>query len=381
MVNVYKESLRLHKKFGGKIEITPKVKLKTPYDLSLAYTPGVAEVSREIAKNPKKALDYTCKKNMVAVVSDGSAVLGLGNQGALAAIPVMEGKCAIFKQFAGVDAFPICLDTQDPKEIIKTVKNIAPSFSGINLEDISAPNCFQVEKTLAKILNIPVFHDDQHGTSIVVLAGLINALKVVKKEIKDVKIVINGAGSAGVAITKLLLAYGAKKIILLDSKGIISRKRDYLYPHKKEMIKFLLKEPSEGRLEEALVSADVFIGVSQGNILKKNYVKLMKKDPIVFALANPTPEIDPSSAKEALVKVMATGRSDFPNQLNNALVFPGFFKGLLAGRISKVTEKMKLDVAKALSSLVEKPTSEKIIPSIFDKRVVETVANAVMRSR
>jgi len=379
MVNVYKESLRLHKKFGGKIEITPKVKLKTPYDLSLAYTPGVAEVSREIAKNPKKALDYTCKKNMVAVVSDGSAVLGLGNQGALAAIPVMEGKCAIFKQFAGVDAFPICLDTQDPKEIIKTVKNIAPSFSGINLEDISAPNCFQVEKTLAKILNIPVFHDDQHGTSIVVLAGLINALKVVKKEIKDVKIVINGAGSAGVAITKLLLAYGAKKIILLDSKGIISRKRDYLYPHKKEMIKFLLKEPSEGRLEEALVSADVFIGVSQGNILKKNYVKLMKKDPIVFALANPTPEIDPSSAKEALVKVMATGRSDFPNQLNNALVFPGFFKGLLAGRISKVTEKMKLDVAKALSSLVEKPTSEKIIPSIFDKRVVETVAKAVLK--
>ncbi len=378
MRNIKTLSLALHKEHRGKIEINPKVKLNSPLDLSLAYTPGVAEVCKAIAKNPKNALAYTIKGNTVAVVTDGSAVLGLGDQGPLAALPVMEGKCAIFKKFAGVDAFPVCLNTKEPKSIIETVKNIAPVFGGINLEDISAPNCFIVEKELSKNLSIPVFHDDQHGTSIVVLSGLINSLKVVKKQVGKIRIVVNGAGSAGIAITKLLLAYGAKNIILLDSKGIISQKRDSLNPHKKEMLKFLLKEPSTGRLEVALKEADVFIGVSEGNILKKSYIKLMKKDPIVFALANPTPEIDPKIAHEASVKIMATGRSDFPNQLNNALVFPGFFKGLLSGKISKVTEKMKLDVATALSSLIKNPTTEEIIPSIFDKRVVETVAKAVM---
>lgn len=381
MLDIKKKSLDLHFKNRGKIEIKNKVALNSSYDLSLAYTPGVAEVCKIIAKDSSNSYLYTNRGNTVAVITDGSAVLGLGNQGPLSAMPVMEGKCAIFKKFAGIDAFPICLDTQNPKEIIQTVRNIAPSFGGINLEDISAPNCFEIEKQLSETLKIPVFHDDQHGTSIVVLAGLINALKILKKNIKKSKIVINGAGSAGTAIAKLLFNYGARELVLLDSKGILSAKRQDLNKAKKDLLKILLKKPDQGRLEEALIEADVFIGVSEGNVLKPDYLKLMRKDPIIFALANPVPEIDPRVALKAGVKIMATGRSDFPNQLNNALVFPGFFKGLLQGKILKVTNQMKIDAAIALSRIVKKPTCDKIIPSIFEPKIAETVARAVAKNK
>jgi len=379
--NINKQALALHKKSRGKIEVMPKVKLNLPRELALAYTPGVGAVSNVIAADPRKALEYTAKGNLVAVVTDGSAVLGLGNIGPEAAIPVMEGKCAIFKKFAGIDAFPICLKTQKSEEIISIVKNISPNFAGINLEDISSPRCFEVEKKLSKILKIPVFHDDQHGTAIVVLAGLINSLKLVDKPISRVRVVINGAGAAGTAIAYLLHQAGVKNLIILDSKGIISRKRDYLYPHKKELLKIILPEPSKGVLKEALKGADVFVGVSLCCILAPMIVKTMNENPIIFALANPDPEILPDDAINSGAAVVATGRSDFPNQLNNALVFPGLFRGLLDGKISRVTVKMKLATARALADLIKNPTPFNIIPSIFDKRVVPTVAKAVIKSK
>lgn len=377
--NIDKESLKLHQRLHGKIETFVKAQLDTPQELALAYTPGVAAVSNIIAKNKDNALTYTMKKNLVAVVTDGSAVLGLGNVGPEAALPVMEGKCAIFKKFANIDAFPICLDTQKPRKIIQTVQFIAPVFSGINLEDIAAPNCFVIEKKLTRILKIPVFHDDQHGTAIVVLAGLINALKVVNKKLSQVTIVINGAGAAGHAITKILHLAGVKKLILLDSKGIISRKRDYLYPHKKELLKILARVPAQGNLKVAIKNTDVFIGISKGGLLKKEDVKLMNAKPIIFALANPVPEISPEEAEKGGAAIVATGRSDYPNQLNNALVFPGLFRGLLDAKAQRVTNKMKLTVARALAGLVKNPSPTNIIPSIFDKQVVPAVANAIIK--
>ena len=381
MNSVDKKSLVLHSKYKGKISISPKIKLDSPGDLSVAYTPGVASVCEKIAKNKKKAYDYTIKGNTVAVVTDGSAVLGLGDIGPEAAIPVMEGKCVIFKNFAGIDAFPICIKSQDIKELVNIIKNISPIFGGINLEDISAPRCFEVEKKLSRKLDIPVFHDDQHGTAIVILAGLINALKVAEKDISKIKIVINGAGAAGHAITKLVHMAGAKNIVLLDSKGIISRKRDYLYPHKKELVKILSREPSIGNLSLALKKADVFIGVSKGNILRMKDIKLMNKNPIIFASANPIPEILPEKALKAGAFIVATGRSDYPNQINNALVFPGFFRGLFDGKITRVNDKMKLAAASSLASLVRNPDPTNIIPSIFDKRVVPAIAKAIINSK
>lgn len=375
--NLKKRSILLHRKLHGKIEVKVKAKLNNPNDLALAYTPGVGAVSTLIAKDKNKVLTHTMKKNLVAVITDGSAVLGLGNIGPEAALPVMEGKCAIFKKFANIDAFPICLSTQKTEKIIQTVKYIAPVFSGINLEDIASPNCFDVEKKLARSLNIPVFHDDQHGTAIVVLAGLLNALRVTNKRLSKIKVVINGAGAAGFATASLLYQAGAKNLVSLDSKGIISRKRDYLYPHKKEMLKFLSPEPSRGGLEKALEGADVFIGLSRCCIVAPMIIKAMNPDPIIFALANPDPEICPEEALKLGAVVVATGRSDYPNQLNNALVFPGFFRGLLDAKVKKVTIKMKLAVAYALADLIEKPSPKNIIPSIFNKRVVPAVAKAV----
>jgi len=378
--SIDKQSLVLHSKHKGKIATMPKVQLNTPRELALAYTPGVAAVCKKIAKDPSTSYAYTIKGNTVAVVTDGSAVLGLGDIGPEAAIPVMEGKCAIFKKFAQIDAFPICLKTQNITEIINIVKNISPIFGGINLEDISSPRCFEVEKKLSRKLKIPVFHDDQHGTAIVVLAGLLNALKVTAKPLSRVRVVVNGAGAAGYATAQLIRRAGIKNIIALDSKGIVSRKRDYLYPHKKELLKMLLSEPSVGGLKEALRGADVFIGLSRCCVLAPVLVKLMNKNPIIFALANPDPEITPDVALKNGVAVAATGRSDFPNQLNNALVFPGFFRGLLDSRTEKVTTKMKLAAAHALASLIKRPTPKNIIPSIFDKRVVPAVAKAVINS-
>ncbi len=369
--------LSFHEKDGGKIGIRTKNHIADRESLALAYTPGVAEVCKQIRKKPSSVFDYTLKRNSIAVISDGSAVLGLGNLGAMPAIPVMEGKCAIFKEFANIDAFPICLKTQDEEEIIRTVELLEPVFGGINLEDISAPRCFEIEKKLIKKLKIPVFHDDQHGTAIVVLAGIINALKVVKKHKAKIKIVVNGAGAAGITILKLLHSAGFNDLILLDSVGVINRRRKDLPPHKKKMLKYLSPSSPDGRLEEALAGADIFIGVSEGGVLKKNYIHAMKRDPIVFALANPEPEILPDLAKEAGVKVMATGRSDFPNQINNALVFPGLFRGLLDNRISRVTEKIKINVARNLAGMIKNPTPKKIIPSIFDKKVVKIVAQSV----
>lgn len=374
----FRESvLNFHSRKGGKIGIQTKNKVSNPKKLALAYTPGVAEVCKIIKKKPSSVFDYTLKRNSIAVVSDGSAVLGLGNLGAAPAIPVMEGKCAIFKEFAGIDAFPLCLRTHDPDEIIHIVEMLEPVFGGINLEDISAPRCFEIEKKLIKKLKIPVFHDDQHGTAIVVLAGMFNALKVVGKSKAKIKIVVNGAGAAGITILKLLHSAGFNDLILLDSVGVLNRRRKDLPPHKRKMLKYLSASSPDGRLEEALVGADVFIGVSEGGVLKKEYVPLMKRDPIVFALANPDPEILPSEARAAGVKVIATGRSDFPNQINNALVFPGLFRGLLDARISRVTEKIKISVAKNLAGMIKNPTENKIIPSIFDKKVVQVVAKSV----
>ena len=373
-----KEALKLHKENKGKLEVKSKVPIRNKEDLSLAYTPGVAEVSRVVAKDPKQARELTGKGNAVAVVSDGSAVLGLGNIGPLGALSVMEGKAIIFKEFAGVDAYPIVLDTQDTEEIIKTVKNIAPGFSGINLEDISAPRCFEVERRLKEELDIPVFHDDQHGTAIVVLAGLINALKVVNKKIEDIKILINGAGAAGHSIANLLSSAGVGSLVVLDSRGVISVDRSYDIPeHKKELLKLPNYREYGNRLEDAIIGQDVFIGISAKGVLFPEMVGKMAKDPIVFAMANPDPEIMPKLAKEAGARVIATGRSDFLNQVNNALAFPGIFRGLLDHNIKNITTEMKIAVAQAIASLEPNPTAEKILPDVFDQRVVPAIVKSL----
>lgn len=384
MNNLKSKTLKLHAKYKGKLATAVKTPLKSIADLSLVYTPGVAEVSRAIAQNSKEINKYTIKSHTIAVITDGSAVLGLGNLGPEAALPVMEGKCAIFKTFAGLDAFPICLTSQDPKEIIKAVRMIAPVFGAVNLEDISAPACFEVEEGLQD-LGIPVMHDDQHGTAIAMLGPLMNAVKVVWKDWFKLKVVVSGAGAAGSAVVKMLSCHGLDvnycskvgEVIVLDSQGIIYQGRPKLETYKKELAGFTNPRKIKGGLKEALEGADVFIGVSAPNILKPEWIKLMAKDPIIFAMANPTPEIMPDLAKKAGVAVMATGRSDFPNQVNNALVFPGLFKGALDAKAKRITPKMKLAAAKALAEMIKKPTAQKIVPSIFDPKVVKTISQAV----
>lgn len=375
------QSLKMHKEKKGKLEVISKVPVNTREDLSIAYTPGVAEPCIEISKDKDKVYDYTIKSNTVAIVSNGTAVLGLGNIGAEASIPVMEGKALLFKEFAGVDAFPICIDSEDPEEVIKTVKLICPVFGGINLEDIKAPECFYIEETLKRELNIPVFHDDQHGTAVVVLSGLYNALKLTKKNIKDVKIIINGAGSAGIAICKLLLKAGAENIIMCDKKGAIYDGGNCLFESHEEIAKVTNKNKESGSLKEVLVGADVFIGVSGPNMINAEDVKTMNSDAIIFAMANPTPEIMPDEAKLGGARVIATGRSDFANQINNVLVFPGIFKGALTVRATEINDEMKLAAARALANLIpeEELNEENIIPNALDKRVSGKVAEEVMR--
>lgn len=374
------QALLLHEKWNGKLETTPKCSIKNRGDLALAYTPGVAAPCIEIAKDPSLSLKYTLKANTVAVVSDGSAVLGLGNIGPFAAMPVMEGKAVLFKEFAGINAFPICLNTQDTEEIIQTIVNISPGFGGINLEDISAPRCFEVEDRLKELLDIPVFHDDQHGTAIVVLSALINALKVTKKVPEEVKIVVNGAGSAGIAITRLLLSYGFKHIIVCDKSGILSQATKDLNSPQKSLMENTNLENKEGLLGDALKGADVFIGVSAPGIVTSDMVASMNTHPIVFAMANPVPEIMPDLAKEAGAKVIGTGRSDFPNQINNVLAFPGIFKGALLGGAKQITEEMKLAAAVAIAELIteEELNEDMIITDVFDSRVCDVVSNAVI---
>ena len=373
------KALQMHEQWNGKLETTAKAHVNSREDLTIAYTPGVAEPCKVIAKDPEAAYKYTIKSNTVAVVSDGSAVLGLGNIGALAAMPVMEGKAVLFKEFGGVNAVPICLDTQDTEEIIRTVVNIAPAFGGINLEDISAPRCFEIETRLKELLDIPVFHDDQHGTAIVVLAGIINALKVTKKEKETCRVVVNGAGSAGVAITKLLLNYGFKDNTMCDINGIISKDSENLNWMQKEMAKVTNLKNASGTLADALKGADIFVGVSAPGIVTKDMVASMNKDAILFAMANPVPEIMPDLAKAAGAKVVGTGRSDFPNQVNNVVAFPGIFKGALEGRASQITEEMKLAAAKAIAGLVpdEELSEDNILPQAFDPCVAETVSRAI----
>ena len=373
------KALALHEEWGGKLETTSKCKIASREDLALAYTPGVAEPCKVIAKDKEAAYTYTIKANTVAVVSDGSAVLGLGNIGPYAAMPVMEGKAVLFKEFGGVNAVPICLDTQDTEEIIKTVANIAPAFGGINLEDISAPRCFEIEERLKAMLDIPVFHDDQHGTAIVVLAGIINALKVVGKKKEDCKVVVNGAGSAGVAITKLLLNYGFPDITMCDKFGILSVDSEGLNWMQESMMEVTNLEGKTGLLADALKGADIFVGVSAPNIVTAEMVASMNKDAIIFAMANPVPEIMPDVAKAAGARVVGTGRSDFPNQVNNVIAFPGIFKGALEGRAKQITEEMKLAAALAIAGLVpdDEISDINILPEAFDPRVAEVVSNAV----
>ena len=371
-----KKALALHKKLGGKIRIMPAAPVRNRVDLSLVYTPGVAAVSSFVAKNPKLAREYTMKGRTVAVISDGSAVLGLGNIGPLGALPVMEGKAVLFKTFADVDAVPIVLDTQEIGEIVNTIIRIAPAFGGINLEDISAPRCFEIERRIIDALDIPVMHDDQHGTAIVVLAGLINAYKVVGKKMEKSKMVILGAGAAGTAIAKLLQLAGATDITVLDSKGIIGPWRQDLAPHKKELA-MMTSHKSEGGLSEALLGADVLIGVSGPGLAKSADVKTMAPKAIVFALANPTPEIMPDQALKGEAMVVATGRSDFPNQINNSLAFPGIFRGALDHQVRRITDEMKLKAAKAIAGLVKNPTALKIVPDMFDKKVPVAVAKVI----
>lgn len=373
------KALALHEEWNGKIETTPKCQVKSREDLAIAYTPGVAQPCREIAKNKEEAYRYTIKSNTVAVVSDGSAVLGLGNIGAEAAMPVMEGKAVLFKEFGGVNAFPICLDTQDTEEIIQTVVNIAPTFGGINLEDISAPRCFEIESRLKELLDIPVFHDDQHGTAIVVLSGIINALKVTGKTKEECHVVVNGAGSAGIAISKLLLRYGFVHLTLCDKSGILNKNTPDLNWMQKEMMEVTNLEGKSGTLADAFVGADIFVGVSAPNIVTPEMVASMNKDSILFAMANPVPEIMPDEAKKAGARVVGTGRSDFPNQVNNVVAFPGIFKGALEGRASQITEEMKLAAALALANLVsdEELNEDNILPAAFDPRVADVVSAAV----
>lgn len=382
-MDYYKKALEMHQEHKGKIEVVSKVPVKTREDLSTAYTPGVAEPCRKIAKDPAAAYTYTAKGNLVAVVSNGTAVLGLGNIGAAASQPVMEGKAILFKEFGGVDAFPICLDTQDPDKVIEAVRLLAPVFGGINLEDISSPNCFYIEETLEKELDIPVFHDDQHGTAIVVTAALLGALRVVKKDIGSIKVVVNGPGAAGTAIIKMLLAAGVKNVIACDENGILYKDRGVgIQDHKKMLCEITNKEDLRGDLSDAIKGADVFIGVSVAGALKPEMAKTMAKDAIVFAMANPTPEILPDEAKAAGVRVIGTGRSDFANQINNVLAFPGVFKGALSVRARDINTAMKVAAAHAIADLVsdEERSEDYIIPGAFDPRVAQAVADAVAKA-
>ncbi len=380
--DIFAQSLEFHKNLKGKIVVNSKAEVNSMEDLSLAYTPGVAEPCREIHKNPDSVYEYTSKSNLVAVVSDGTAVLGLGDIGASASIPVMEGKAVLFKKFGDVDAFPICINSKDTEEIIRTVKLLEPVFGGINLEDISAPRCFEIEERLKKELSIPVFHDDQHGTAVVVLSGLINAIKIINKEMSDLHIVVNGAGSAGIAITKLLLKYGVKDIILCDRSGAIYKGRENMNGMKELMAEVTNKDLRKGELREVIDNADVFIGVSSAGALTADMVSRMNKDSIVFAMANPTPEIMPDEAKRAGVRIIGTGRSDFANQVNNVLAFPGIFRGALDVRASDINDEMKIAAAEAIASLIdhEELKEDYIIPKPFDKRVKDAVANAVMKA-
>lgn len=372
-------ALKMHEENHGKISVISKVKVENRDDLSTAYTPGVAEPCRKIHANEDDVYRYTAKGNLIAVVSDGTAVLGLGDIGPKAAMPVMEGKSILFKTFAGIDAFPICLDTKNVDEIVNTVKYLAPTFGGINLEDISAPRCFEIESRLRKELDIPVFHDDQHGTAIVVAAGLLNAIKLVGKKIEDVNIVINGAGSAGISIAKLLLQFGVGDIVLVDKAGALAKGQDWMNPAQIAMAECTNRNNQTGSLADIIKGKDIFIGVSGPNVLTAEMVSAMAKDAIVFAMANPTPEIMPEKAKKGGARVVATGRSDYPNQINNVLVFPGIFRGALDVRASDITEKMKIAAAKAIASIItdDELSEEYIIPGAFDKRVVEVVAKAV----
>lgn len=378
-MTINEKALALHEKWRGKLETVSKTPVKTREALSLAYTPGVAEPCKVIAENKEAAYTYTWKSNTVAVVSDGSAVLGLGNIGPYAAMPVMEGKAVLFKEFGGVNAVPICLDTQDTEEIIKAVTYLAPGFGGINLEDISAPRCFEIEERLKEILDIPVFHDDQHGTAIVVLAGIINGLKVVGKKKEDCKVIVNGAGSAGVAITKLLLTYGFPNVIMCDKVGIIGKTTEGLNWMQQKMVEVTNPDNLSGTLADALKGADIFVGVSAPNIVTPDMVSSMNRDSILFAMANPVPEIMPDVAKAAGARVVGTGRSDFPNQVNNVVAFPGIFKGALEGRAAQITEEMKLAAAQAIAALVpeDQLNEDNIMPEAFDPKVAEVVAEAV----
>lgn len=381
-MDINEKSLKLHEDNKGKIEIKSKVPVKTREDLALAYTPGVAEPCRKIHKNPDDIYKYTSKSNTVGVITDGSAVLGLGNIGVKASLPVMEGKCILFKEFANIDAIPICIDSNDVDTIVETVKLISTTLGGINLEDISAPRCFEIEERLKQELDIPVFHDDQHGTAIVVLSGLINSARLLKRDIKNLKVVINGSGSAGIAICKLLLKVGIKDIIICDTRGAIDESRDDLNATKLDIAKETNKDHQIGTLKEIIGGKDVFIGVSAPDVLSGEMVKTMNKNPIIFALANPTPEIMPDIAKQNGAKIVATGRSDFPNQINNVLAFPGIFKGALEIR-SQITEEMKLSAAYAIASIIddEELSEDNIIPDVFDNRVMDRVSQAVKTAK
>ena len=377
---IKQKALELHEKNQGKLEVVSKVKVNDAMDLALAYTPGVAEPCKKIHEDNSLAYKYTNKGNMVAVVTDGSAVLGLGNIGGIAGMPVMEGKSVLFKEFGNVDAFPICLNTQDTEEIISTVKAISPSFGGINLEDIAAPRCFEIEKRLIEELDIPVFHDDQHGTAVIVLSAVINALRIVKKDISDVKIVISGAGAAGIAISNLLTLAGAKNNLILNSRGIIDPDDEKLDEARREIARITNPNKLKGDLKTAMENADIFIGVSAPGILTKEMVASMNHDAIVLAMANPVPEIYPDEAKEAGARVVGTGRSDYPNQVNNVLVFPGIFRGALDAKADRITDDMKLSAAYAIAHMVEQPVEDRILPEAFNKDVAKNVANAVKKS-
>ncbi|WP_428235845.1 NAD(P)-dependent malic enzyme [Gracilimonas sp.] len=376
-----KLAIEAHQKHKGKISIEPKMPLETKDDLSIAYTPGVAKPCEEIAEDKEKAYNYTAKGNMVAVVSDGSAVLGLGNIGPEASLPVMEGKSVLFKKFANVDAFPIVLDTQDTDQIVQTVKMIAPGFGGINLEDISAPRCFEIERRLKEELNIPVFHDDQHGTAIVTLAGMYNAMRLTGKKLEDLYVVVNGSGAAGVAIVNLLFEAGVKDVVMCDSRGIIHKERTDLNDTKKRMAEITNKGHRIGQLKDAISGSDAFIGVSVPGVLTQDMVKTMNKDPMIFAMSNPIPEIMPEDAKAAGAAIVATGRSDFPNQINNVLAFPGIFRGALDARTTNLTTKMFITAAKAIADCVDDLSADKIIPSPFDERVAQQVAKSIKENK